>query len=235
MNELLRRFTPARVDIGRAGDAVPTRESLEFQLAHARARDAVHAPFDAHSLLAELQRHGWPAVLVHSAAPDRAVYLKRPDLGRKLDPASRTALVSGDFDVVFTIADGLSALAAERHAVPLLDATLPLLQGLRIAPILVAAQARVALADEIGAALNARIAAMLIGERPGMSAPDSLGAYVTWNPRPGRTDADRNCISNIRTEGMSYSDAARRLAFLLREGIRRKLTGVHLKEAALLD
>lgn len=223
MSELLRRFTPARVDLGRAGDAVPTRGLLDFQLAHARARDAVHTRLDVYSLLS------LDPICVRSAAHDRTTYLKRPDLGRKLSGESKPLLTPGPYDVAFVVADGLSALAVQRHSIPVLQAMQPLLEGLRIAPIIVAEQARVALGDEIGALLQARILVMLIGERPGMSAPDSMGAYITYEPRPGRKDAERNCISNIRTEGLSYSAAAHRLALYIRAALDRQLTGVQLR------
>ncbi|MGI8741918.1 MAG: ethanolamine ammonia-lyase subunit EutC [Bryobacteraceae bacterium] len=223
----LRNFTPARVALGRTGHSLPTRELLDFQLAHARARDAVHAKLDTASLLLE----GIPVV---SAAADRITYLRRPDLGRKLNEDSRQRLqaqATGDFDAVFVIADGLSALAVHRHAKPLLDAVIPRLPGWRLAPIVIAEQARVALGDEIGQLLRARLAVVLVGERPGLTSPDSLGIYLTWDPKPGRTDAERNCISNIRVEGLSYTMAADQLIFLMTESRRRKLSGVHLKEA----
>ena len=199
----LRDFTPARVGLGRAGISLPSRDLLDFQLAHAKARDAVHAKLEPASLLLE-------GVMVASAAPDRATYLRRPDLGRKLNEASRAKLAqaSGQFDAVFIVADGLSALAVHRHAKPLLDVVIPRLQGWRLAPIVIAEQARVAIGDEIGQLLQARWAIILIGERPGLSSHDSLGVYLTSDPRPGRTDAERKCISNIRIEGLSYQDAA---------------------------
>ena len=220
----LRDFTPARVGLGRAGNSLPTRDLLDFQLAHARARDAVHAKLEPASLLLE-------GVRVASAAPDRTTYLRRPDLGRKLNATSRALLQaqpSGGFDAVFVVADGLSALAVHRHAKPLLDAVLPRLQGWHLAPVVIAEQARVAIGDEIGELLGARLAVVLIGERPGLSSPDSLGIYLTWEPRPGRTDAERNCISNIRAEGLSYAAAAENLIFLMTEARVRKLSGVRL-------
>ena len=212
----LRDFTPARVGLGRAGNSLPTRDLLDFQLAHARARDAVHAKLEPASLLLE-------GVQVASAAPDRTTYLRRPDLGRKLNAASRAELAqaSGQFDAVFIVADGLSALAVHRHAKPLLESVLPRLQGWHLAPIVIAEQARVAIGDEIGQLLEARLAVVLIGERPGLSSPDSLGVYLTWDPRPGRTDAERKCISNIRTEGLSYQAAADQLVFLVGHALAR--------------
>jgi len=221
----LRQFTPARVALGRAGHAMPTRALLRFQLDHARARDAVYRELDPASL-------GVPHVLLRSAAPDRRTYLQRPDLGRKL--AADERLEKGDYDAALVIADGLSAPAVHHHGVPLLDALTALLaaEDWRMAPLTVALQARVAIGDEIGQRLGARQVVVLIGERPGLTSPDSLGVYLTWNPRPGRTDAERNCISNVRTEGISYATAARKLHFLMREARVRKLSGVGLKEDA---
>jgi ethanolamine ammonia-lyase small subunit len=217
----LRSFTPARVGIGRTGDSLPTAELLRFQLDHARARDAVHEPLDPASL-------GVPHVLVRSAAPDRATYLRRPDLGRRLAPAAQ--LQRGDYDAAFVVVDGLSAPAVHRHAVPLLDAVTPLLASWRLAPLTVALQGRVAIGDEIGERLGARLVVVLIGERPGLTSPDSLGAYLTWDPRPGRSDAERNCISNIRPEGLSYQAAAGTLVFLMAAARSRRLSGVALKD-----
>jgi ethanolamine ammonia-lyase small subunit len=217
----LRSFTPARVGIGRTGDSLPTAELLRFQLDHARARDAVHEPLDPASL-------GVPHVLVRSAAPDRATYLRRPDLGRRLAPD--TQLQRGDYDAAFVIVDGLSAPAVHRHAVPLLEAVTALLATWRLAPLTVALQGRVAIGDEIGERLGARLVVVLIGERPGLTSPDSLGAYLTWDPRAGRTDAERNCISNIRPEGLSYQAAAGTLVFLMAAARSRRLSGVALKD-----
>ncbi len=222
----LRDFTPARVGLGRAGSSLQTRELLDFQLAHARARDAVHARLDPASLLL-------PGVTVASAAPDRTTYLRRPDLGRKLSDESRArlrGLVSGPCDAVFVVADGLSALAVHRHAKALLDDVVPRLQGWQLAPLVIAEQARVAIGDDVGQILDARLAVVLIGERPGLSSPDSLGVYLTWDPKPGRTDAERNCISNIRAEGLSYAVAGQKLIFLMTEARRRRLSGVMLKD-----
>ncbi len=218
----LRSFTPARVAIGRTGNSLPTSELLRFELDHARARDAVYQ---------ELQ-HGWPPiphVALRSAAPDRHTYLRRPDLGRKLSEESKFRLVSGDYDTAIVIADGLSALAVHRHALPLWGEILPLLKGWTIAPLTVVTQGRVAIGDEIAQRLGAKSVAVLIGERPGLSSPDSLGVYITWDPKPGRTDAERNCISNIRTEGLSYAAAARLIHLLLIESRQQKLSGVRLR------
>ncbi len=227
----LRDFTPARVDLGRAGHSLPTRELLEFQLAHAQARDAVHTALDVRLIAAELKN--LPFITLASAATDRTTYLRRPDLGRRLNANSRERLtpLASDYEAAFVIADGLSALAVHRHAVPLLDRVLPSLDW-RIAPVAIVEQGRVAIGDEIGEVLGASLVVVLIGERPGLSSPDSLGVYLTWKPRIGRTDAERNCISNIRAEGLSYAAGAQKLLFLMNESRRLKLSGVKLKEDA---
>ncbi|WP_432261577.1 ethanolamine ammonia-lyase subunit EutC [Cupriavidus sp. TMH.W2] len=231
----LRRFTRARIALGRTGHSQTTDAVLAFGLAHAQARDAVHLPLDVGAVTTALDAAAVPNVAVHSAAPDRAHYLRRPDLGRRLDDASRERLAAARPheapDVVFVIADGLSALATQTHALPLLDATRQRLpQGWRIGPVVVAEQSRVALGDEIGEILGARQVVMLIGERPGLSSPDSLGIYLTHAPRTGRTDAERNCISNVRPEGLPYAQAADRLAFLLRGAAALGRSGVDLKD-----
>jgi len=229
----LREFTMARVALGRAGNSLPTSALLDFQLAHAQARDAVHFPLDVRSLLAEL-RFDLPCIAVETQCVDRATYLRHPELGRRLNLESRQSLeaLKGNFDVVFVIADGLSALAVHRHATTLLESILtPLDRGdWRIAPLVVVTQGRVAIADEIGDLLGATLSAILIGERPGLSSPDSLGVYLTWHPRPGLTDADRNCISNIHAKGLGFEVAAQKLIFLMTEARRRKLSGVALKD-----
>lgn len=231
----LRALTPARVALGRTGVSQQTRDLLAFQQAHAMARDAVHARLDAAGLAAAIAAITAGKVLrLRSQAADRAAYLQRPDLGRVLDAASEAALAeirsSGGFDLALVVADGLSALAVERHATALLRALLPRIEGWRVAPVCVVEQGRVAIGDAIGDALGAALCVVLIGERPGLSSPDSLGAYITWEPRPGRTDAERNCISNIRAEGLSYDEAAAQLGFYLTEARRRRLTGVALKD-----
>lgn len=226
----LRTLTPARIALGRAGHAIPARELLAFQLAHARARDAVHLGLDVTDLVAQLRNRDLAPIVLRSEAHDRLVYLRRPDLGRRLDRASQERLERAGYDVAFVLADGLSALALHRHAVPLLDAILPKLAGCRIAPICIVEQGRVAAGDEVGERLGAALAVVLIGERPGLSSPDSLGIYLTYAPRVGATDAERNCISNIRDQGLAYDAAARRLFFLLSESRRRKLSGVALKD-----
>ena len=232
----LRLLTPARVGLGRTGVSLETRDLLDFQRCHAQARDAVHARLESAALAVALgELTGGEALRLHSAAADRTTCLQRPDLGRKLNEPSRKLLAAakaraGACELALMVADGLSALAVERHAAPLLVELLPRLNDFKLAPLCVIEQGRVAIGDEIGEALGAQIAVVLIGERPGLSSPDSLGAYVTWNPRPGRTDAERNCISNIRPEGLNYVQAAAQLAFILTEARRRKLTGVALKD-----
>ena len=234
--ENLAALTPARVALGRAGSGLPTAELLRFELAHARARDAVGETLDVTSLRAELGATGLPVLHVTSRAADRRTYLQRPDLGRRLDETSARQLAAAGSnaadrpDLALVIADGLSALAVLRHAAPTVAALLPLLAGLRIAPLVLATQARVALADEVGALLGARMALILLGERPGLSAPDSLGAYLTFAPRVGCLDAQRNCVSNLRTEGLPPDRAATKLAWLIREALRRELTGVGLTD-----
>jgi ethanolamine ammonia-lyase small subunit len=230
----LRALTPARVGLGRTGVSLETRDLLDFQRCHAMARDAVHGRLESAALAAALSEISGGAVLrLHSAASDRTTYLQRPDLGRKLDEPSRKLMAesarNGECKLAVIVADGLSALAVERHAPSLLRELMPRLSEWWLAPICIVEQGRVAIGDEIGAALGAEIAVVLIGERPGLSSPDSLGAYITWQPRPGRTDAERNCISNIRPEGLNYAQAAAQLAFILNEARRLNLTGVALK------
>jgi ethanolamine ammonia-lyase small subunit len=230
----LARLTPARIGLGRSGASLPTREVLRFGLAHAQARDAVHIPFRADEVAAGLTALSIETVQVESAAPSRDLYLRRPDLGRRLSAESRAALAArrGDCDLAIIVADGLSSTAIHQNAVPFVAALLPLLkrQGLTLAPLVVASQSRVALGDEAGEALGAHAVAVLIGERPGLSSPDSLGAYLTFAPRLGLSDAARNCISNIRPGGLSYELAAFKLSWLIAEAFRRSLTGVDLKD-----
>jgi len=221
----LREMTAARIALGRAGHSLPTRELLAFQLAHARARDAVHDRFDPRS---------FEGIILKSAAHDRATYLRRPDLGRQLDAESATRLTRGDWDAVLIVADGLSAAAVHRQAPPLIEALRAQLAGWKLAPLCIVEQGRVAIGDEIGERMGARLAVMMIGERPGLSSPDSLGVYLTWSPRVGRTDAERNCVSNIRPEGLDPAIAAVRVASLMRAARERQLTGV-LESSKLLD
>jgi len=244
LSEALQRYTSARVSLGSAGPAIPTREQLRFQLDHALARDAVHTQLDVTSLLQSLQQRQMECLGLRSAVAsepgqnDRQLYLRRPDLGRTLHPDSRQALLQYTANLaekpeaIFVIADGLSALAVERHALPVLDASIRTMEPdqWRVGPVCVVSQARVAIGDEIGQFLQAKLTILLIGERPGLSAPDSLGVYITWNPRPGRTDAERNCISNIRHEGLSYEAGAQRIVFYMNEAKRLQATGIALKE-----
>lgn len=241
----LRHHTPARIALGRAGTSLPTAELLRFAAAHAQARDAVQVPLDVPALAAALQAEGWPPLTVQSRAPHREAYLRRPDWGRRLDPASADALQAagngsrGPVDLAVVLGDGLSAVALQRHALPVLTALRETLAGaMTLAPPVIATQARVALGDEIGALLQARLVLVLLGERPGLSSPDSLGAYLTHAPQVGCHDAQRNCVSNIRPEGLPPATAAQRIAWLLREALRRRTTGIALKDdsaMALLD
>jgi ethanolamine ammonia-lyase small subunit len=215
------------VALGRAGNGLPTTAHLEFQAAHAAARDAVHAALDVTTLCTELNAAKLPSIRVQSEAPDRQTYLLRPDLGRRL--RDRSAIPAMPGATLFVVCDGLSATAVQRHAVPLLRHVIPRLSG-AIAPIVVAEQGRVALGDDIGEAMGAAAVAVLIGERPGLSAADSLGVYLTWQPRRGRTDAERNCISNIRPEGLTPEFAADKLLWLIDAMRRMQLTGIGLKD-----
>jgi len=232
----LRSLTPARVALGRSGASVPTRALLDFTLDHARARDAVHAAFDASRLADDLRALGLIVTEARSQAVDRRDYLRRPDLGRRLDAHSAELLTRGAREpcqLALVIGDGLSAAAVHAHAVALVTRLLPLLaegDAVALGHVVVASGARVALGDEIGAILGARMVVTLIGERPGLSAPDSLGAYLTFAPKPGRTDAERNCVSNIHHAGLSYKEAAFKIAWLVREGLARETTGVALKD-----
>ncbi|VVN00065.1 Ethanolamine ammonia-lyase light chain [Pseudomonas fluorescens] len=236
----LRRLTPARIALGRTGTSLPTSAQLDFQFAHAQARDAVHLPFDHAGLSAQLGEHGRESLLLHSAAIDRNSYLQRPDLGRKLSDESAQALREhaaahpGGVDLAIVVADGLSALAVHRHTLPFLTRLEEQMSadGWSMAPVVLVEQGRVAVGDEIGQLLGAKMLVMLIGERPGLSSPDSLGLYFTYNPKIGLTDAYRNCISNVRLEGLSYGMAAHRLLYLMREACRRQLSGVNLKDEA---
>jgi ethanolamine ammonia-lyase small subunit len=232
----LRALTHARIALGRAGGSLPTAEVLGFSAAHAAARDAVWAELDLDRLEAELAPIELPVLRVASSAPDRATYLRHPDLGRRLDEAGATRLMRtappGGCDVAVIIGDGLSAIAAQAHAPTLaLDLVARLrARGLRPGPLSLVRQARVAVEDPIGAALGARAAIILLGERPGLGSPDSLGAYLVFGPRPGRTDAQRNCVSGIRPEGLPVPAAAELLGWLVGEALRRGLTGVELKD-----
>jgi ethanolamine ammonia-lyase small subunit len=222
--------TRARIGLGRTGDALPTQHLLDFQYAHASARDAVAARPDFAALTAQLAPT--PALHVHSAALDRSTYLRRPDLGRMLRPGGGAGLPKGPYDAVFVIADGLSASAVQSHAVPMLRAVTALLSGWNLGPVVLAEQARVALGDEIGALMGAAMVVVLIGERPGLTVPNSLGAYLTYGPQIGRRDSERNCISNIHDDGLRYPAAAEKLEWLMSQARTLRLTGVALKEDA---
>ncbi|RMQ85747.1 hypothetical protein ALP97_04128 [Pseudomonas salomonii] len=236
----LRRLTPARIALGRTGTSIPTNAQLDFQFAHAQARDAVHLPFDYAGLSSQMAERGRDSLLLHSAAVDRHMYLQRPDLGRRLSDESAQSLRDyaaanpGGVDLAVVVADGLSALAVHKHTLPFLTRMEEQTQaeGWSLSPVILVEQGRVAVADEIGQLLGAKMVVILIGERPGLSSPDSLGLYFTYNPKVGLTDAYRNCISNVRLEGLSYGMAAHRLLYLMKEACRRQLSGVNLKDEA---
>ncbi len=225
-----RSVTRARVGLGRAGDGLPTKPLLEFQMAHAKARDAVNAAADFASIATALSP--LPVVEVHSAADNRAIYLRRPDLGRQLRESDRVKFTPAPCDVAFVVADGLSAAAVNAHAAEMVKATAALLAGVSIGPIVLANQGRVAIGDDIGDALGARLVIVLIGERPGLTAADSLGAYLTFAPKPGTQDSARNCISNIHGGGLSIAEASHKAAWLAREALRIGETGIGLKDDA---
>ncbi|MES2070681.1 MAG: ethanolamine ammonia-lyase subunit EutC [Pseudomonadota bacterium] len=243
--ESLRQFTAARIALGRAGVSLPTAPQLAFQLAHAQARDAVHLALDVpqleRALSAALPGLSTPCLVLHSAAADRNSYLQRPDLGRRLDAASRQTLQAlikpqqaRPYDLALVVVDGLSALAIAQNAAPFLGILQHNLaaENWSLAPLCIVQQGRVAIGDEVAELLGARMVVVLIGERPGLSSPDSMGLYLTWMPRAGLTDADRNCISNVRPAGLSYEDAAYKLHYLLSEAHRRQLSGIDLKDEA---
>jgi ethanolamine ammonia-lyase small subunit len=232
----LRRFTQARIALGRAGHAVPTRVLLDFQLAHAQARDAVHLSWDIAAFAGQVRGLGEVPLILETPVADRAEYLRRPDLGRVLSEESRTRLRdlnAGGADVALIVTNGLSSTAVERHGIPLLQAIVNgyRTRQIRIAPVTLVANGRVALSDDIGSVLAARVAMIVVGERPGLSAADSLGIYLTFAPQPGNTNAQRNCISNIRPpEGLGYEEAATKLLYLTEEAMRRGISGVALKD-----
>jgi len=242
----LRRFTAARIALGRAGVSLPTAPQLAFQLAHAQARDAVHLALDVEALQRQLVDAGIAGAqqcqVLDSAAGDRLTYLQRPDLGRRLSDLSREQLSDGAdqepiHDLAFVIADGLSSLAIARNAAPFLAALQRRMAARQwsLAPLSIVRQARVAIGDEVGSLLRAKLVVVLIGERPGLSSPDSMGLYLSWMPRVGMHDAQRNCISNVRPQGLGYEDAAAKLDYLLAEAHRRALTGVALKDESSSD
>ena len=230
----LRVLTSARIGLARAGASLATAPLLDLRLAEARARDAVHETLDTSRLAADLAALAGPVLTLASAAEDRRTYLMRPDLGRRLAPGAQAELAShaGGYDVAFVVADGLSARAVQAHAAPMLAAALARLRAEHwcIAPLVIVRHGRVAVGDAVASSLGAASIAILIGERPGLSAPDSMGAYLTWAPGPHTTDADRNCISNIRPEGIGYAEAGDKLARMLGAMRARRLSGVRLKD-----
>lgn len=233
----LKAFTTARIALGRTGTAIPLKEVLAFKLAHAHARDAVYSRLDTSLLQEQLQRFHLPTLLLHSSAADRQEYLQRPDKGRRLDAHSIEVLQALPDallrkDVAIIVADGLSATAMNIHTLPLLTQLLPMLKsaGITTGPVCLVEQGRVAIGDETGALLKAKMTLVLIGERPGLSAADSMGAYLTFSPRVGNTDEARNCISNIRQEGLQYEQAAGKICYLLQEAMKLQLSGVGLKD-----
>jgi ethanolamine ammonia-lyase small subunit len=236
----LREFTQARIGIGRVGTSIPLKQSLEFKLAHAHARDAVYSELDINNLTDLLKQFDLPVLQLHSRAGHRRQYLQRPDMGRRLNDASMQLLhdFSAEADIAIIIADGLSATAINEHTFGLLQVLVPQLTaaGFRLAAISLVEQGRVAIGDDIGYGLKAKLSLVLIGERPGLSSADSLGVYLTYNPKPGITDEARNCVSNIRPGGLSYSKAAKKIFYLISEAFTRKLSGVGLKDnAGLLE
>ena len=240
--EKLRQFTDARIGLGRVGTSIPTAELLRFQLSHAQAIDAVHVPLNVNELSGQLEKSEvlkayLPLLNLHSKANDRIEYLQRPDLGRQLDDqsiAQLQAMADKPYDLVFVIADGLSSYAISHHAQPFLEKFISRLKEddkkLNIAPLCVVQQGRVAVGDDVCEALNAKQVILLIGERPGLSSPDSMGLYLTWNAKRGTEDSLRNCISNIRPEGLKYDAAVHKGHYLLQESQRRQLSGVNLKD-----
>ena len=240
---VLRQYTAARIGLGRAGISVPTKHLLAFQLAHAQAQDAVHLPLDTEQLVTDIEAH---CLNVHSQVSDRSQYLQRPDLGRRLNADSiellkkSTAPSDDPYDLAIVIVDGLSSFAIQKNAAPLLKilsqrlAQQTLLKDeertFRLAPIVIVQQGRVAIGDEVGEMLNAKSVLVFIGERPGLSSPDSLGLYLTWSPKVGLTDESRNCISNVRPQGLIYQEAVNKVFYLLSQAHQRKLTGINLKE-----
>jgi ethanolamine ammonia-lyase small subunit len=230
----LKQFTRARIALGRVGSSLPTKEILDFGMSHAMARDAVHLALDVDSLEKQIQNLGCDVLKLHSRAPDRASYLLRPDWGRRLNDESAEIIKArpqDKIDISIVIGDGLSSLAVQKHAAPMLQAIQEAMPSeWKLGPVVIATQARVALADEVGELMNTRMVILLIGERPGLSSPDSLGLYLTYQPKVGCSDADRNCISNVRPEGLNYQAAAKKLMWLAQESMRLKVSGVALKD-----
>jgi ethanolamine ammonia-lyase small subunit len=234
--DALRRYTDARIALGRSGNAIPLKRDLEFRLAHAHARDAVHTQMDTGALLETFASSKLPSIVLKSQATDRLQYLQRPDLGRLPDEASvqRLDSVKGSYDVCIIIADGLSANAINTHAARLCFTLVETMQAasLTLAPVCVIEQCRVAMSDPVGALVGCRIVVMLIGERPGLSAADSVGAYITYDPKPGLTDDARNCVSNIRPGGLNYEPAVKKIFYLVQQSLQKRISGVTLKDNA---
>ncbi|AXT73252.1 ethanolamine ammonia-lyase subunit EutC [Vibrio sp. dhg] len=249
----LREFTSARIALGRSGNSVPTDELLSFQLDHAQAMDAVHCTLNVDSLVAQLsdsysilKQTLEPPVVVTSKVTDRFMYLQRPDLGRQLDEASWNTLEAigkehnTELDLAIVIADGLSSVAIQNHALPVISRLVSLMSGdeehqWNLAPIAIVKQGRVAVGDDVGQCFNAKAVLVLIGERPGLTSPDSMGMYLTWGAKRGSKDSDRNCISNVRPQGLNYDDACQRAFYLLKEARRLQLSGVNLKDRSAID
>jgi len=233
-----RKFTQARIALGRTGCSIPLKEMLAFRLSHAHAKDAVFSELDPHIQI-RLNDFELGTLSLESRVRDKQTYLQRPDLGRELDQMSMITLnrfAADEYDVAIVITDGLSAIAVNRHIIPLMEALIPEMKmmGLQIAPLCLVTHGRVAVADEVGECLRAKLTLILIGERPGLSSSDSLGAYLTYSPRKGLTDESRNCISNIRKEGLSYGAAAEKILYLMNEALTRKVSGVDLKDHSML-
>lgn len=249
----LREFTSARIALGRSGNSVPTDELLSFQLDHAQAMDAVHCTLNVDSLVTQLsdsysilKQTLEPPVVVTSKVTDRFMYLQRPDLGRQLDEASWNTLEAigkehnTELDLAIVIADGLSSVAIQNHALPVISRLVSLMSGdeehqWNLAPIAIVKQGRVAVGDDVGECFNAKAVLVLIGERPGLTSPDSMGMYLTWGAKRGSKDSDRNCISNVRPQGLNYDDACQRAFYLLKEARRLQLSGVNLKDRSAID
>lgn len=234
--ESLQQFTAARIALGRVGNSIPLQQSLQLKLAHAHARDAIYSALDSDALIDGLQHLNLPILKVHSNAESREQYLQRPDLGRQLHEATAQTLTiyASPCDVCIIIADGLSAHAVNTNAIPLINALMPLFKGMKykLSPVILAEQARVALADPVAFELQAKLSIILIGERPGLSSADSVGAYLTYGPKPGLTNESRNCVSNIRTQGLAFDLAAQKIFYLVQEAFKRRLSGVSLKDNA---
>lgn len=249
----LREFTSARIALGRSGNSVPTDELLSFQLDHAQAMDAVHCSLNVDSLVAQLsdsysilEQTLEPPVVVSSKVTDRFMYLQRPDLGRQLNDASWQKLEAiskehnAELDLAIVVADGLSSVAIQNHAVPVISRLVSLMSAdddhqWNLAPIAVVNQGRVAVGDDVGECFNAKAVLVLIGERPGLTSPDSMGMYLTWGAKRGSKDSDRNCISNVRPQGLNYDDACQRAFYLLKEARKLQLSGVNLKDRSAID